>query len=130
MSLLFQELYVALGKRSLLKSYLRSRDCRLFVSPARPSSIQSDSELPSDLEGMAETSSSCLHSIPFTGTFPPSLDRDLRGKPLVSRPTVDPAVLPKQHLRKCQIPVTIESDYRMCLGTWTLGIEQKHTQWS
>jgi hypothetical protein len=49
-----------------------SLDCWLFVSPARPDSVQSSSELPSNLEGMSETSSSCLHSHPFTGTFPPS----------------------------------------------------------
>jgi hypothetical protein len=37
---------------------------------------------------MAENSSSCLHSLPFSGTLVPGMDRDLRRRPLVPRPTV------------------------------------------
>jgi hypothetical protein len=44
-------------------------------------------ELASDLEGVAEALSPCLYSLPLTGAFPPGLGRDLRGKPLVPRPT-------------------------------------------
>jgi hypothetical protein len=49
--------------------------------------IETLTKTPSDLEGVADTSPPCLHSLPFTGIFPPSLDRDLHGKPLVPRPT-------------------------------------------
>ena len=48
----------------------------LSQGPAGPDSDQSSLELPSDLEGVAETSS-CLHLLSFTGTLAPSLSRDL-----------------------------------------------------
>ena len=57
-----------------------SLDSWLLVGPAGPDSVQSY------LVGMAETLSPCLHSLPFAGTFPSSLDRDLHGKLLVLRP--------------------------------------------
>ena len=65
--------------------------CWLFVSPARPDPVQSVLELPSDLEGMAETSPFCLHSLPFAGTLTPDLDKDLHRKPRYPGPqsTID-----------------------------------------
>jgi hypothetical protein len=89
---LFQELYVTLGKRSSLPEEPpqvlphSSLDSQL-LGPALPNSVQSCWEVQSDLEGMAETLSPCLHSLPFHGTPAPGLDRDLRGKPLEPRPT-------------------------------------------
>ena len=73
---------VTLGKRSaLLKRHWRFRRTPHWrVSPARPDSVQSGSELLSDLEGMAETSPPCLHLLPFSGTLESRLVRDLHGK--------------------------------------------------
>ena len=65
-----------------------SLDIQPLVGPARPDSVQSGSDLLSNLEGMAETSSPWLHLLPFAETLASGLDRDLRGKPLVPRPTI------------------------------------------
>jgi hypothetical protein len=45
-------------------------------------------ELLSDLEGMAETLPSCLHTLPFARNLTPGLTSDLCGKPLVPRPII------------------------------------------
>jgi hypothetical protein len=37
---------------------------------------------------VAETSTSCLYSLPFVETLASGLDRDILGKPLVPRPTL------------------------------------------
>jgi hypothetical protein len=39
-------------------------------------------------EAVEVTSPSCLHSLPFSGTLEPGWARNLRGKPVVQRPTV------------------------------------------
>jgi hypothetical protein len=80
---------VTLGKRSLPKSHLRSPHTPHWIvgfSSAQPNPTQCRAVL-SELEGTAETSSPCLHLLPFAGTLPPGLARDLHGKPLVPSPT-------------------------------------------
>ena len=58
-----------------------------LIDPAQPDLVQSSSKLLSDLEVMAEMEAPCPHTLPFAWTLAPGLARDLRGKPLVLRPT-------------------------------------------
>jgi hypothetical protein len=65
-----------------------SLDCWLFADPASPDLVQRGSEeLPSGpgKHDRGFVSLPALTSV--AGAFPPSLDKGLRGKPLVPRPT-------------------------------------------
>ena len=87
-----------------------SLDSSLLIGPARPDSVQSSSELPSDLEGMVEMEVEPTGTVeagrwlpliasirfPFTGTLPPGLAKDLRGNLWYPGPQAYPMAKPAQ----------------------------------